>query len=358
MTTTVQIPNIGTMPRNLDLLNQTLYNFSISLKGMSKTISINWNKFNFSKESLDQIKQSGVKLSNISLFAKLDDYAAQLRHKRLEVEQRTLLVSEQRLVTDSQINLALADYQELLELADELREKLKGEFISGRNEFRSRITALITTPEFQIPVDEQSAKIDEICQKFLEIEELNHLLRVSLKVYRIPSLEEQIQEQTSLKNDLTAYRQAERQAEAETALMTAQQEDLARTRELRSEILTKAQAEIESILAEQIQAITKYEPDVPSTKSQAKLDAHFNRNAKIRSKLQTHIKRMEVLADLNIGNDIPQAIAKLEKLSEEIKPGNQSIKETLTSLQKELNESLTEIKVPETKTIAIEPILF
>ena len=356
---TLQNLQVISVPRNLKLLNQNLFGFSIALKGTSKTISIDWNKFGFSEESLRSLKTSGVKISNVTLFKQLDEYALELNRQRKKVEERTLFVSEQRVVTESQINLALADYQELKELADELRARLHGDYLSGAAEFRERIASLLSTPEFQIPVDEQLLKVDEICQSFISPEEVNNLLRVELKIYKIPSLQEQIQGQTKLKNDLTALRKAERQQQAEAALAIAQKEDLIRSKELREGIFAKAKLEIENIVAQQIEAITKYEPDAPNTNSQQKIDAHFKRNNKIRAKLASHLKRMQVLTEIGFEGSVKNAVSQLEDLSQAMNSNISSInlQQSLKQLQQELQTSLNQIEQIQTPVLESAPIL-
>lgn len=299
-----------------------------------------------------------MKISNVSLFERLDEYALQLNRKRREVEERTLFVADQRVVTQGQINYALAEYQELKNLADELRENLRQEYQTGATEFRYRMRDLLSTPEFRIPEAEQQLKVAEICHSFLSFDEIDNLLRVELKIYKIPSLEQQMQEQTRLKRELTRLKQAERQEQAESALTKAQEEDLERSRQLREGIFSKAKAEIESIVAAQIEAITKYEPETPSTNSQKKLEAHFKRNEKIRAKLAAHLRRMKVLTEIGFDNSVSNTVTQLENLSATMNsPQRSNLEETLSNLQQELQNSLSQIEKVESPVLEESPIL-
>lgn len=352
--------NISNVPRNLALLEKTLFAFTIGFSGMSKTISISWEKLGFTGDSLKLLKKSGVKLSNISVFAKLDEYALQLSRKRNEIEQRTLYLNQQRVVTENQINLALEEYQELKELADELRSALREDYLQGRAEFRERIAALMATPEFRIPISVQEEKVDLVCQSFIGSSEIQNLLRVRLEAYRIPSIDEQLQEQSNLKEELNRYRNAQRQEEAEAALQNAQAESLERSRNLRLDIYAKARAEIEQIIAEQIAAIAKYEPEAPAGNNTAKIDAHFKRNQKIREKLEAHIKRMEVLCEVGIEGDVELALSRLEGLNTAMTSTKPSvtIESQLASLQADLRNDLKQIQSPETPGLEEVPYLF
>lgn len=360
MTAILTCANISSAPRNLALLEKTLFAFSIGFSGMSRTISISWEKLGFTGESLQLLKKSGVKLSNISVFSQLDEYALQLGRKRAEIEQRTLYLNQQRVVTENQINLALEEYQELTELADELRSALRHQYVQGQAEFRERVAALMATPEFRIPSNIQAEKVDLVCQSFISNSQIDELLRVRLEVYRIPSLEEQLIEQSQLKEELNRYRNAQRQEEAEIALQNAQAESLERSRNLRLDIYAKAKAEIEQIIAEQIAAIAKYEPEAPD--DSAKADAHFKRNRKIREKLAAHIKRMEVLSEIGIEGNVEVALSQLENLNEAITSSSPqsplSLESQLASLQEDLRNNLKSIQSPETPELEEAPYLF
>ncbi len=358
-TQTINSEAIPTVSRNLNLFNQTLFGFSVSLSGMSKTISINWNKFNFSQESLALLKRSRVKLSNIPVFQKLDDYALRLNRYKAEIEQRTLFVSGQRVVTSNQINNALVEVQELKQLANGLREELRNDYEQGKAEFRDRIASLLATPEFLIPLDQQSQKVDEICQSFISLSDIDYLLQVKLEVFRIPALNEQIEEQAQLREQVNRLKAAQRQEQAENALNQAQAEALNRSRELRENIFAKAKEEIESIIAEQISAITSYEVDVPETNSNAKIEAHYKRNRKIREKLARHIKRMQVLADVGLSGNVDEAVLKLEQLGQVMGTAVEktSLEQTLSKLQDELKSSLVVISQVDTPLLESVPNL-
>ena len=358
MSQLLTVEQIPTVRRDLKILDATLFAFSISLNGMSKTISINWNKFGFSKEGLELLKRSRVKLSNIPVFAKLNDYALELNRLRTSIEERTLFVAEQRVVTQNQINLALAEYHELSLRANHLREQLKVEYEAGKDEFRSRITSLLATPEFKIPEDEQLARVDEICSSFVSREAINNLLRPELKVRRIPSLSEQLQEQTRLKTELTNLKQAQRQAQSEAALAEAQEQSIARARSLREDIFAKAKAEIETIIAEQIEAISEYEVEEPETNVQRKINAHYKRNRKVREKMAKHLKRMEVLFEIGKESSVGSAIERLETAHEAMnKSSKADLENTLANLQQQLKDDLKQIASPDEQLLEVTPSL-
>lgn len=356
MITAEQIPTIR---RDLDLFSSTLYAFSISLRGMSKTTSVSWNSLGFPKESLKLLKQSGVKLSNIPVFTTLNEYALELQRQRTEIEERTLFVAEQRVVTESQINEALAEYNALSAKANELRQQLKASYQEGRREFHERITCLLATPEFRIPQEQQPAKVDLICASFITYEAIDGLLRPELHVRRIPSLSEQIQEQTALRRELNELQQAERQAEAESALSLAQEQDLARSESLRESIFTQARAEIENIVAEQIEAISKYESETPDTKSSRQIEAHHTRNAKARAKLTKHLKRMQVLFEVGRDDSVASALERLQEVSAAME-SNQSgsrLETVLANLQTQLKDNLQQISTAEPEVLETAPSL-
>ena len=338
--------NVVKVGRNLKLLNRTLYRFQISITGASRSTSIKWEDLELDEASLSYLKQSKVKLSNFSIFSKLDEYASELAKKRRAIEDKTIFVENNRVVTEKNLEAVLIDYQELLELAASFRANLQLEYDEGLAEFTERVTKLLSTPKFGLTPEQIEAKVALIKTKFISKEEIDSLLIVKVEFYEIPALSEQIQEQTKLAEKYAELQTAKNQEAAAAAMAQIQEQQRRELEATRQGMYGIVRQEISKMIATQIEAIANFEVG--------------KANKCIKNKLDKHLARLETLVDMDFDGSFANANAKLQELrtAMESEADETSLEAQLIKLRQELRTSLETVSVAEIPTLDVAELEF
>lgn len=333
---------IKTTPRNLELLNKELYRFSISLSGMSRTISIKWGELNLDPESLNYLQKSGAKISAIPIFDALSEYARKLERKRRSIEEKTIFCQGERVVTATVYPQVFAEANEAIALAEEYRQELKEKYHQGLEDFKMRVRNIFQAPVFKLSPIEIENKVEIIEGNFISFDEINNFLQVRINTSRIPSLGEQIDQNTEQAKQFAALHTAKELEKAAKQgfekMQKAQIEDL---KELRTKVYDDTKTEISEILISCIETVDSFEID--------------KNNANAKSRIKRYKERMKILSEFDTDGNFLTALNNITKIDELF---NRHTLKQLENLKSQLTETIEELKsnlIAVNRTVAIKP---
>lgn len=244
------IPEAPVRLRNLNRIKQDLYILEINLSGTSASTSIRWEELGFTGEDLEEVKASEAKLANIPLFKALKSAGSELTSARNQIYYKMIRAEGRTACTAEKLPEIWAEFQQLKQLADQLREDLVIEYESGLQEFLERITHLLANKKFGLSQEDVSEKVERITAKFPHKSQINDYLQVKIGSFElIPGIESQLSLETSIAN-AEANRLAARNEVQQRRIVAQIQEQQARDiQKLRQELIIAAKSECYEMVA-------------------------------------------------------------------------------------------------------------
>lgn len=252
--------------RDYDGLTKTTVCLNVSLSGLSRTTTPKWDDI-LSPDEAKEAKISEVNLGVINVHKGLKDASGALR-KELENIQRLMLREGEDWMTT--LEMLPRVWGQLIELRDltalQLRNSLLVEYDTSFAEYQRRINTFLAVSTWKLDDSKKALVERRLLQSFPSIMEVQSCLIVQIgKPVVIPGFQEQISEQQA------------------SILQTIQQYSREYNRNLQRNIREKAAIEAESIVAEMLGELTKWEPGYKPVHLKNKLDRHLQRIEVIRS---------------------------------------------------------------------------
>ncbi len=319
------IPEASVRLRNLNRIKQDLYILEINLSGTSASTSIRWEELGFMGEDLEEVKASEAKLSNIPLFKALKTAGSELTSARNQIYYKMIRAEGRTACTAEKLPEIWAEFQQLQQLAEQLRIELASEYEAGLQEFLERITHLLANKKFGLSQEDVLEKVERIAAKFPHKSQLENYLTVRIGAFElIPSIESQLSLETSIANAEAQKLVAQNQVNAERIVTQIQAQQARDIQKLRQELIGAAKSECYEMVAKLVASLAKFEPGSSSKR--------------LKNGLKNHTERLEALLGADIDGTLAEVFDKFKSLSQTMQRDNENLDDDgRAQLQQEIN---------------------
>jgi hypothetical protein len=319
------IPEASVHLRNLNRIKQDLYILEINLSGTSASTSIRWEELGFIGEDLEEVKASEAKLANIPLFKALKTAGSELTAARNQIYHKMIRAEGRTACTAEKLPEIWVEFQQLQQLADQLRADLAVEYEDGLQEFLERITHLLANKKFGLNQEDVFEKIERITTKFPHKSQLDNYLTVKIGAFElIPSLESQLSLETNIANAEAQKMAARNQVNAERIVSQIQAQQARDIQKLRQELIFAAKSECYEMVAKLVSSLANFEPGSSSKR--------------LKKGLKNHTERLEALLGADIDGTLTEVFDKFKLVSQTVQKDNENLSvDRRAQLQQEID---------------------
>ena len=308
----LQIPEAALRLRNLNKIKNDLYILEINLSGTSASTSIRWEELGFIGEDLEEVKASEAKLANIPLFKALKTAGCELTTARNQIYYKMIRAEGRTACTAEKLPQIWAEFQQLQQLADQLRDSLALEYEQGLQEFLERITHLLANKKFGLSQEDVLEKVERITAKFPHRSQLENYLQVRIGAFElIPGIESQLSLETNIANAEAQKLAAQNQVNAERIVSQIQTQQAQDIQKLRQELIVAAKNECYEMVAKLVSSLAKFE-----TGSSSK---------RLKNGLKNHTERLEALLGADIDGTLTEVFDKFKLVSQTVQRDNENL---------------------------------
>ncbi len=319
------IPEASIKLRNLNRIKQDLYILEFNLSGTSASTSVRWEELGFMGEDLEEVKASEAKLSNIPLFKALKIAGSELTSARNQIYYKMIRAEGRTACTAEKLPEIWAEFQQLQQLAEQLRADLASEYETGSQEFLERINYLLANKKFSLSSEDVFEKVERIAAKFPHKSQLENYLQIRIGAFElIPGIESQLSLETNIANAEAQKLAAQNQINAERIVTQIQAQQAQDIQKLRQELISAAKSECYEMVAKLVSSLAKFE-----TGSSSK---------RLKNGLKNHTERLEALLGADIDGTLAEVFDKFKLVSETVQRDNENLSnDGRAQLQQEIN---------------------
>jgi hypothetical protein len=246
------------------------------------------------------------------LFKALKSAGSELTSARNQIYYKMIRAEGRTACTAEKLPEIWAEFQQLKQLADQLRADLALEYEDGLREFLERITHLLANKKFGLSQEDVAEKVERITAKFPHKSQINDYLQVKIgSVELIPGIESQLSLETSIANAEVNRLAARNEVQQRRIVAQIQEQQARDIQKLRQELIIAAKSECYEMVAKLVASLGNFEPGSSSKR--------------LKKGLKNHTERLEALLGADIDGTLTEVFDKFKLVSQTVQRDNENL---------------------------------